>query len=201
MCNLISLWLIGCCDIKIHKEVYMETESTENVQNQGKKGGKDKKKKGPLIVSLIIILILLAIIAWLLWPKDEKRNVVVTKDNVDQVVKEMNESEFVAPGYYTVTMTNEWHFADGTSISEDAYVENKEKNTNDVFFDVVLADDESHTIYKSPVIPRGAKLESIALDEDLEPGTYDCVCIYNLIDEEQNTESTLRVTLKVIVEG
>jgi hypothetical protein len=80
-------------------------------------------------------------------------------------------------------------------------VENVEKNTNDVYFDILLAEDESHVIYQSPVIPRGGHIEKIALDEDLEPGTYDCICVYHLIDEDQNTISTLRVTLTIIVEG
>ena len=76
-----------------------------------------------------------------------------------------------------------------------AYVEG-----NDVYFDVVLAEDEEHVIYSSPVIPRGGRLEEIALDEVLEAGTYDCVMIYHLIDEEQNTISTLRVAVKVIIQ-
>ena len=45
------------------------------------------------------------------------------------------------------------------------------------------------------------RLEEIAFDEPLDEGAYDCVVIYHLIDEDQNTLSTLRIALKVIVEG
>ena len=80
-------------------------------------------------------------------------------------------------------------------------VENDPKNTNDVYFDIVLAEDEEKVIYKSPVIPRGGHLEEIVLDEALEAGTYDCVVIYHAVDEEQNTLGTVRIALQIIVEG
>jgi hypothetical protein len=120
---------------------------------------------------------------------------------VDEILSDMENAEVVEPGYYTATMTNDWHFATGNAVSEDAYVENVTENTNDVYFDVVLAEDEDNVIYKSPIIPRGSRLENIALDTDLDAGTYNCVLIYHLVDEEQNTVSTLRVTVTITVEG
>lgn len=165
-----------------------------------RKGG---KKRGIAIVVLIAVIAVLAgVIIYLLMPKDEeKRNVVVTKDNVDEIIEQMAEDEGTEAGYYTVTMNNEWHFKSGTDASYDAVVENSEMNTNDVYFDLFTADDESNVIYKSPVIPLGASLENITLDIDLDPGTYDCICEYHLVDEDQNTVSTLRVTVTVIIEG
>lgn len=113
----------------------------------------------------------------------------------------MAEEEYVAPGYYTVMMNYDWHFATGDSVSSDAYVENMVGNTNAVYFDLFLASDEENAIYKSPVIPVGSGLQDIALDTALDAGTYDCVAVYHLVDEEQNTISTLRITVTVIVEG
>ena len=63
-----------------------------------------------------------------------------------------------------------------------------------------LADDENKPILKSPVLPRGSELNNIALDVQLSAGTYDCVMVYHLVDEEQNTISTLRVGFTIIVE-
>ncbi len=178
---------------------------SENV-NQGrntKKGGGDKRIVIIGIVALAVIAVLVGVIVYLLLPKEdeEKRNVVVTKDNVEEVVEEMSQSALVEPGYYETSMTNEWHFANGTAVSGDAYVANVENNTNDIYFDLVLADDEDHVILKSPIIPRGAELTDITLDEDLDPGTYNCVMIYHLIDDDQKSISTLRITVTVIVEG
>ena len=136
--------------------------------------------------------------------KEEPRNVVVTQDNAEKVLndlKEMEKVESVAPGYYTVTMNPTWHFKTGAETSDDAVVENVEANTNDVFFDIVLEEDENKVLYKSPVIPRGGKLKDIALDEQLSAGTYPCIVVYHLIDENQNTLSTLRVSLNIVIEG
>lgn len=168
-------------------------------------GGKGGSRVG-IIVAIVVIVALIGVVVFLVSGQgadnqEEKRNVVVTPDNVDEVLENMTNAEFTEPGYYTVTMTNEWHFATGDAVSEDAYVENVAENTNDVYFDIVMEDDEDNVIYKSPVIPRGSRLENIALDTVLDAGTYNCVMIYHLVDDEQNTVSTLRVTVAVVVEG
>ena len=169
-----------------------------------------KIKKGGWVigtVAVVIIAVLISIIIFLLLsrkvePEEEKRNVVITPENVERVLEEITETqESVAPGYYTVTMNTTWHFASGDEVSYDAAVENAEANTNDVYFDIVLESDETKVLYKSPVIPRGGRLEDIALDEPLETGSHNCVVIYHLIDEEQKTLSTLRIGLTIIVEN
>lgn len=168
------------------------------------KNGSGKKTKILLMAGAVIIVVLIAAIVFLLVnrPRDEpKRNVVVTKDNAEQVVEDMINQEYVEPGYYSASMSNVWHFATGDAVSEDAYVENVEGNTNDIYFDVFLADNEDEAILKSPLLPRGSELNEIALDTPLSAGTYDCVMVYHLVDEEQNTVSTLRVGLTIIVEG
>jgi hypothetical protein len=179
----------------------MSEEMSGQNQSHGKKGG---SANVAIIVLIVIVFALASVVAVLLLRKpkeEEKRNVVVTKDNVEEVIEQMTTAESVAPGYYTVTMTNVWHFAMGTAISEDAYVENLTENSNDVYFDICLAEDEENIIYKSPVIPRGGVLENIALDTTLEAGTYDCVMIYHLVDDEQNTLSTLRVGMTIVIGG
>lgn len=166
-----------------------------------------KKGKGGFVIAalaVIIIAILIGVIIYLLQrseePDDERRNVVITPENVERVLEELDEAqnEF---GYYTVTMNPTWHFENGNLASYDAVVENAEANTNDVYFDIVLQNDEDNVLYKSPIIPRGGRLEEIALDKPLDAGTYECVVIYHLVDEEQNTLSTLRIALSIIVEG
>ena len=127
---------------------------------------------------------------------------VVTPENVQEVIEQMeNQGEERTPvGYYTVTMNYEWHFPSGDSVSPDAYVENVKNNTNPVYLDVFLKDDMENAVYKSPVIPVGGSLTDIALDTPLEAGTYDCVAVYHIVDDDQNTLSTLRVTVTLVVE-
>lgn len=181
---------------------------SENGTNQK---GNGKSNKVLLIVLTVVVVLLLAVIGVMIikgqnkGPTEEtkeKRNVVVNKENVEGVAEEMAEEaqEYVEPGYYTVTMNTEWHFPAGDAVSTDARVDNLLENTHDVYFDVFLADNEEEPIYCSPVIPRGSSLESIALDKPLGAGTHDCVMVYHLVDEEQNTISTLRVAFQIIVE-
>ena len=170
--------------------------------NQNKSLGKGGKIAIFVGIAVVIALLVVVIILLLRGQKKEepKRNVVVTQENVEEVVDNMALDEYIEPGYYSASMTNTWHFATGDAISEDAFVENKEENTNDVYFDVFLASDEENPILQSPVIPRGAELDNISLDTPLDAGTYDCVMVYHLVDEEQNTISTLRVGITIIVE-
>jgi flagellar basal body-associated protein FliL len=172
--------------------------------NAGQKSSLGKGGIIAIIVSSVVITALVIVIIVLLKGRDrvevEKRNVVVSNKNAEEVVDQMALAEYVEPGYYNASMTNIWHFATGDAESEDAYVANVEENTNDVYFDVFLASDEENPILQSPVIPRGAELEHIKLDTPLEAGTYDCVLIYHLVDEEQKPISKLRVGITIIVE-
>jgi hypothetical protein len=166
-----------------------------------------KKAKAAIVIgSVVIIALLVVVIVLLLRGKEEeakepldKRNVVVNEDNVNQVMEQMVEEEYVAPGYYNSQLTTTWNFATGDAVSNDAYVANASRNTNDVYFDVVLEEDESQVLYKSPVIPRGGELDGIRLDTRLDKGTYPAILIYHLVDDEQNTVSTLRVGITIIV--
>lgn len=161
------------------------------------------KRRVFIVAAIVIIAVLIGIIIYLLLSRneepEERRNVVVTPENVESVLEDLEDAP--EAGYYTVTMNPTWHFGVGEDVSYDAVVENVEKNTNDVYFDIVLEGDEDNVLYKSPVIPRGGLLKEIALDEPLDAGTYNCIVIYHLIDEDQNTLSTLRVTLEIVVEG
>lgn len=187
------------------------------VGNQKQSTSKMEKKGGKIIIVIgaIVIVALLVVIVFLLGRQSgqnkqpdaaetvenvPKRNVVVNEDNVDKVAEEIIKKEPVRSGMYEVTMNSEWIFADGSSVSENAYVENVANNTNDVYFDVNLADTDE-LIYSSPVIPLGSYLENIALDKDLDKGNYDCVLTYHLIDAEQKTLSTLKVKVTIIVQN
>ncbi|MBQ7586839.1 MAG: hypothetical protein IJT37_02300 [Lachnospiraceae bacterium] len=170
-----------------------------------------KKTKTVLIIMGAVIAILAAVIIVmaLRGKKDtpaqtpeepEKRSTLITEDNADEVLEEMGNREYVEPGYYNVRMNTEWHYKTGDAESEDSYVANSDMNTNDVYFDVVLAEDESQVLYKSPIIPVGKDINNIKLDKKLDAGTHECVMIYHLVDDKQETLSTLRVTLNIIVE-
>lgn len=171
-----------------------------------------KNKNGILLILCVVIIIalLIAIVILLLKNRSDmnmssdeaasspKRNVVVNEENAEEVAEDILNRNVVVPGTYEVTMNSTWNFPDGKSSSDNAYVENSTANTTPVYFDLLLADTEE-VIYQSPIIPVGSYLNDIKLDKDLDAGTYDCVLIYHLVDEEQNTLSTLRMAVTVVV--
>jgi hypothetical protein len=154
---------------------------------------------GVVIVALLVtVIVLLSKQEESVTAETKKRNVVVTPDNVEEVLQQLDEADKTTPGNYTVTMNTTWNFTDGSSASDNAYVENSVSNTNDVYFDITLADTEEN-IYSSPVIPVGSHLEDITLDKELDDGTYDCVVTYTLVDDDQNPISTVRVALTIVI--
>jgi len=179
-------------------------------QANGQTGNGGKGNKTVVILLGVIIVLLVGVIgvfgAMLIKSnkanveKQEKRNVVVSQNNAEEVAEELIQEQYVEPGYYNAQMTMEWHFATGDAESDNAVVVNDSSNTNDVYFDVFLAEDESTPILQSPVIPRGGELNNIKLDTPLGAGKYDCVMIYHLVDENQDTVSTLRVGFTIVVE-
>jgi hypothetical protein len=180
-------------------------------------GNANDSKKILIILGIVVAIVFLAmagVIVYLLVsknkdtaspaesaPEPQKREVLVTEENIEQVVEQMEQEEYVPQGYYTVTQNYVWHFPSAAEASTDAHVENRSTNTNDVYFDLFLADDDQNPIYQSPVIPLGAALEKFKLDTALEAGTYDCIMVYHLVDEDQNEISTVSMRVQVVVGG
>lgn len=169
---------------------------------------RDTKKGGKIVfaICIAIIAILLVLVIYLLLnrksmqePEPVNRNVVVNAENVEEILADLDEKEVVPVGYYETTMNSTWNFPSGDEPSTNAYVENAVANTNSVYFDVTLADTEE-TIYASPILPVGSHLENITLDSKLSAGTYDCIITYHLLDEENRSISTLKLTLTVVIE-
>lgn len=174
--------------------------SEQRESNSNKKGG-----KLAFAVCIAIITILVGVVIYLLAvrpkPQEEetvRRNVVVNEENVEEVLATLSEQR-TPPGSYEVTMNSTWNFENGEAASSNAYVKNAEANTNAVYFDVTLAD-TGETLYESPILPIGSYLEEITLDTVLSAGSYDCLITYHLLDENDKSISTVKLTLTIIIE-
>lgn len=185
------------------------SEEKTTVKKSEKKGGEGKEKKNSNVVIIIIGIIIIALLATLvvivLTKKDEPeesvldRETIVNEKNVDEIVEAYNNLEKVPMGDYEVSMTVDWHFPSGTAASTDSYVENSEANNNAVFFDLQMAG-TGEVIYSSPILSIGAYVEHITLDTALENGVYDCICVYHMLDENNNdTGRTVSIATKVAV--
>lgn len=187
----------------------------ENPVQYDANNSKGGSKSGIIIVLLIILIIVIAAVGVVLFfvlrkssgnsealreTREEVRNSVINSDNIDFVLDQMSE-DLVEPGYYTVTQNFEWRFPAGDQPSTNAYVENVENNNNDVYFDLFIKGQEDNAIYESPIIPRGKHLDGFKLNTDLDPGKYDCVVVYHMIDENQTTIDTVRMAVTILIES
>lgn len=130
-------------------------------------------------------------------PKEQKS--VITADNVEEVLADMEDIPDYIPKNYTVTQSSDWIFPDGTSESTNAYVENSTDNETPMYFDLQV-DETGEIVYSSPVLELGAKIQNFALDKPLEKGTYECTIIYHLVDDNQKELTHVNIGVNVEVE-
>ena len=172
------------------------------MSNSGQNAGL-KKQNLIIIILTLLIVIAVGVIIFLVTGKDDTlikedpsggRGTVITQDNVDEYLDQNTET--VQDGYYTTSMSINWHF--NGKVSKDAYVANITKNTRTVYFDLFLAD-TNEMIYSSPYIPVGAELKGVTLDKELASGTYETILVYHLVDDDKQELSTLSVALTIYV--
>ena len=177
-------------------------KASSRINNRINGSAAPKKKSSPVMIllPLLIVAVVVGGVIFVLSGKEpEAKNVVVTPENVEEVIKEMQEEDKTPAGSYEVAMTTEWHFPDGSSAAKDAYVENAVTNTNTVYFTIALAN-STEEIYKSPFIEVGSYLTNIALDTPLSRGTYDAVLTYHLVDDSNKDLSEVSVAVTLIIE-
>lgn len=132
--------------------------------------------------------------------QSEHRAVVISEENAEEVLTEMEEAPQIPQGYFEMSMNMDWVFPDGESPSTNAYVANVASNEHPIYFDVSRRD-TGEVIYRSPILPLGTQVSNFPLDVDLDAGVYTCVCTYHLVDDEQRTLSTLNMEISVTVEN
>ncbi len=169
-----------------------------------------------VIVLLVVVIVLVAVLAFSLGRKQssdssdtsantansrtvaDSTRVIVDEETAASVVDEMREQ--VEEGMFECSMSMTWTFEDGAAESKDAIVRNSENNTHPIYFDVTLKD-TGELIYSSPVIPVGSQITNIALEKDLEPGTYKAIVMYSLLEDEESqvvtSQAGFGITIKV----
>lgn len=184
----------------------MSKSSQKNVESREASGGSGKNNRTLIAVIVACTLVIVIVVCAAIWymsskkdsGSDKKRDVVVTKDNIDDIIKDQEKTDKSAASYVVTMQSTSWNFKNGTSTSDDSYVENSTLNSHDVYFDIVRSD-TGETIYSSPVIPVGSHLSDFKLDKDLDAGSYDCVMTYYLVDSEQKVLSHVNLSLTINV--
>lgn len=134
-------------------------------------------------------------------PLQDSGGQVVTPENVEDFLKQMDESGNSANPSFETVMNYSWLFPTGDAVSSNAYVENSINNQNDFYFIVTLMDTSQTILYVSPNLKPGEALDSIKLDAGLAAGNYRAQLTYHLLDKSGNVEDTVQMMLEIVVEG
>lgn len=169
---------------------------------------KHEKKRFNIMLGIIIVLLLLLLIIGVVIiiflqqnqtqedtdAKSSVKGTIITQDNAEEL--DLEEGA-VPDGYYNVSMSLDWHFKDG--VTEDARIANKETNERTVYFDL-LTEETEEVVYSSPYIPVGESMQGFALDKEMDPGTYDMIVRYYLVDDDNVEVSNVSVGITIYVE-
>ena len=182
-----------------------EEISNENTQNSDPKqkstdvspSGKKKLSSTQILLMVLIVVVLIIgaiIIAILLKPKatEDEKNRIVTEENADTIGDELKNK--VADGMYEVNMNTIWNFNSSSLTSTDAYIANAETNRYTVYFDILI-DGTGETVFTSPYIAVGSRIQNLTLNKQLAAGSYTGTCVYHLVDEYGEEISSVAVAI------
>lgn len=146
---------------------------------------KKSKKKALIIVLIVLLLIIIAalgiaVYALLHKPEEPKPERAVSEG----LVVDGDIDEKASNARFTTDMNMIWTFPSGSAVSNNAVIGNSASNEYECYFEVYLNDEEQTLLYSSPVLPRGKRLEELKLDQVLPDGTYDAICTYHILDDE-----------------
>lgn len=146
---------------------------------------KKSKKKGiliALIILLLIVIVALGVIVYALLhkPEEPKPERAVSEG----LVVDGNIDEKASNARFTTDMNMIWTFPSGSAVSNNAIIGNSESNEYECYFEVYLDNEEQTLLYSSPVLPVGKKLDELKLNQVLPDGSYDAICTYHILDDE-----------------
>lgn len=170
-----------------------------------------KKQRNILVVLLIVIVMIMAgMVIFFLVSKNDTENVTdgpslgmavesniilddpkTLQDAVDEMIKKAEE------GRMTLEMKVDAYSSDGESFK--CYLANAKENNYDMFM-VLYLDEDQNEIYRSGLIPIGARIESFETSYKLKAGTHVGTLTFYQVEEDGETiHSQVNVGLNMYV--
>lgn len=162
-----------------------------------------KKGSRTKIIAIIIVILLLAVIGALgfviytLLNKTPEEPVRPDRDVSEGLVVDGQVDQKASDVRFTTDMNMTWTFPSGSETSNNAVIGNSTSNLYECYFEVYLEDEERTLLYSSPVLPVGKRLDRLVLDQVLDPGIYDAVCTYHILDDEVEDKELGTVSFRV----
>lgn len=148
-----------------------------------------------IIVMLIIIGVLGVVIYQLMNKTDEKQK--VERQVSEGSIVDENYDKKAAEARFTTDMNMVWTFPSGSAVSTNAQIGNSSANMYECYFEVYLDDEDQTLLYSSPVLPVGKSINKLQLDQVLPDGSYDAVCTFHLLDDENPDKELGTVSFRV----
>lgn len=155
--------------------------------------GQEQKKigKGSLILIGILAVIIagLGVTVYILLHRPEEPVRAESAERPERAVSEGlivdgNIDQKASEARFTTDMNMIWTFPSGSAVSNNAVIGNSASNLYECYFEVYLDDEEQTLLYSSPILPVGKRLEKLELDQVLPDGSYDAICTYHILDDE-----------------
>lgn len=170
-----------------------------------------KKSSKKLIIVLLMFVVVAAVIGAIVIIKikgdsdsDKEDGIleyeanVIVDDPADFQAAMDEMAEKAKEGQMSLHMQTEAYSKDGKTFS--CFLANSEKNNYDMF--MVFYDDETQEeIYRTGLIPIGARIEEFVLEKPLTEGNHSITIVFNQVEEDKKTiHSQVNVGLTLIVQ-
>ena len=163
---------------------------------------KKKSNRKVIIVTIVIIALVFVIgvmgcVIYSLLNKTEEEKPIENRSASEGLVVGGNISEKKKNARFTTDMNMIWTFPSGSPVSTNAHIGNSGSNSYECYFEIYLDDENQKLLYSSQVLPVGTSIEQLKLDDVLPDGTYDALCTFHILDDENPTEELGKVSFNV----
>lgn len=175
-----------------------------------------KQSSNKLLIIIIILLVVVicvgGIVAFLLISKSSEKDTELIEVHDDGTVEILgNDTNVILPGDDPIDFKEDQRKADAGMMDVDfknvititngkdgkCDISNPGTNNYDMYVSMWLNETQEE-IYRSGLIPLGAKIEQLELNRSLEPGEYTGIMVYNQLEDNKivsqvNVEITFNV--------
>lgn len=148
---------------------------------------KKSKKKLLIVIVFIVLIAVIGVLGAVIYRLTTKEPEEVQKPEravSEGLVVGGTTNQKASDARFTTDMNMTWTFPSGSDTSNNAVIGNSKSNLYECYFEVYLDDEEQTLLYSSPVLPVGKRLDKLKLNQVLSDGSYDAICTYHILDDE-----------------
>lgn len=148
---------------------------------------KKSKKKLLIIIAFVVLIAVIGILGVVIYRLSTKKPEEAQKPEravSEGLVVGGSTNQKASEARFTTDMNMTWTFPSGSDTSNNAIIGNSVSNLYECYFEVYLNDEEQTLLYSSPILPVGKRLDKLKLNQVLPDGSYDAICTYHILDDE-----------------